>query len=59
MNVLSRKIFVASAGPEWDEEITSLDQLEYSLPLIHSNVENGVGYMIGIVSKTVDLTDCG
>lgn len=58
-NVISRKIFVASAGPEWEEEITSLDQLEYSLPLINSNVENGVGYMIGIVSKSVDLTDCG
>lgn len=58
LDVLSRKIFVASAGPEWNDEITSLEQLEYSLPIIHSNVENGVGYMIGIVSKTVDLTQC-
>lgn len=58
LEVLSRKIFVASAGPEWNEDLTSLEQLEYTLPQINSNVENGVGYMIGIVSKTIDLTHC-
>lgn len=58
LKVLSRKIFVASAGPEWDENLLSLEQLEYALPLVNSNVENGVGYMIGIVSKTIDLTYC-
>lgn len=58
LDVLSRKIFVASAGPDWDENLLSLDQLEYALPLINSNVENGVGYIIGIVSKTIDLTHC-
>lgn len=58
IDVLSRKIFVASAGPNWDENLLSLEQLEYALPLVNSNVENGVGYMIGIVSKTIDLTHC-
>lgn len=58
LDVLSRKIFVASAGPDWDEDLLSLEQLEYAIPLINSNVENGVGYMIGIVSKTIDLTHC-
>ncbi len=58
LDVLSRKLFVASAGPDWSEEITSLDQLEYSLPQINSNVENGVGYVIGIVSKTIELDHC-
>lgn len=58
VDVLSREIFVASAGPEWNEELTSLEQLEYALPQINSNVENGVGYMIGIVSKTVELNHC-
>lgn len=58
VDVLSRKIFVASAGPEWNEEVTSLEQLEYALPQINSNVENGLGYMIGIVSKTVELSHC-
>lgn len=58
LEILSRKIFVASAGPEWDDEITSLDQLEYSIPNINSNVENGVGYMMGIVSKTIPMDHC-
>ncbi len=58
IHVLNRKIFVASAGPDWDEDLLSLEQLEYALPLINSNVENGVGYMIGIVSKKIDLTHC-
>lgn len=58
IDVLSRKLFVASAGPEWNEEITDLEQLEYSIPQINSNVENGVGYVIGIVSKTIELNHC-
>lgn len=58
LKVLSRKIFIASAGPDWDENLLSLEQLEYALPLVNSNVENGVGYKIGIVSKTIDLTHC-
>jgi hypothetical protein len=56
--VIQRDIFVASGGPEWSDEISSLDELVYSLPGQFSNVENGVGYVIGIVSKTIPLDHC-
>lgn len=49
----SRKLFVASGGPEWREEITSIGDIEYALPEGLSNVENGLGFMMGVVSKTV------
>lgn len=49
----SRNLFVASGGPEWQDEITSIGDIEYALPEGLSNVENGLGYMLGIVSKTV------
>lgn len=51
------QVWVASAGPGWlffpeiDENIVTLaDGI--------SNVENGTGYLIGIVSKTVPLESC-
>lgn len=56
--VLKRDIFIASGGPEWNEDLSSLDELIYFLPGQFSNVENGVGYVIGIVSKTIPLDDC-
>jgi hypothetical protein len=49
----SRDIFVASGGPEWRDEISSIGDLEYALPEGLSNIENGLGYMVGIVSKTI------
>lgn len=49
----SRNIIVASGGPEWREEISSIGDIEYALPEGLSNVENGLGYMLGIVSKTI------
>lgn len=55
---LGRQIFVASAGPEWDENITSFDDLRYALPDVASNVENGVGYLIGIASKSIPYENC-
>lgn len=48
-----RTIFVAAGGPEWNEEIPSIEDLEYALPETASNIKNGVGYMLGIVSKTI------
>lgn len=48
-----REIFVASGGPEWNEKLVSIDNLIYALPDGFSNVKNGVGYVIGIVSKTI------
>lgn len=53
-----RQVFVASGGPEWDEDITSLDDLVYALPEGVSNVENGLGYVVGIVSKTIPFESC-
>ncbi len=49
----SRILFIASGGPEWRDEIASIGDLEYALPEGVSNIENGLGYMLGIVSKTV------
>lgn len=56
--VLQRDIFIASGGPEWNEDLSTIDELIYFLPSQFSNVENGVGYVIGIVSKTIPLDDC-
>jgi hypothetical protein len=55
---LGRQIFVAAAGPEWDEVIPTFDDLRYALPDAASNVENGVGYVIGIVSKSIPYKNC-
>jgi hypothetical protein len=56
--VLSREIFVAAGGPEWTGEIESMNDLVYALPGSLSNVENGLGYMLGIVSKTIWWESC-
>lgn len=55
---IGRQIFVAVAGPEWDENIIEYDDLSYALPDVASNVENGIGYMIGIVSKSIPYKNC-
>lgn len=58
MLVAHRQFFVAAGGPEWDDRITSIDDLEYFLDETTSNVENGLGYVIGIDSKWVPLRSC-
>lgn len=58
MAVLHRQFFVAAGGPEWDEEISSIDDLEYFLDGTASNVENGLGYVVGIDSKWVPYETC-
>lgn len=58
IELLGRQIFVAVAGPEWDEDIPSFDDLSYALPDAASNVENGVGYVIGIASKSIPYKNC-
>lgn len=60
LEILDRHIFIASGGPEWIdyEELKSLDDLVYALPETASNIENGVGYVIGIVSKTIPDNVC-
>lgn len=56
--VVHRQFFVAAAGPEWDEEISSINDLEYFINSTASNVENGLGYVIGIDSKWVPYRSC-
>lgn len=50
--VLQREVYVASAGPEW-HFFPNLVEEVIELPDGISNVENGVGYVVGIVSKRV------
>ncbi len=58
VEVLRKELFVASGGPEWIsyEELRSIDDLSYALPEVFANIENGVGYVFGIVSKTIPDT---
>jgi len=56
--VLRKELFVASGGPEWIsyDELRSIDDLNYALPEVYANIENGVGYVFGIVSKRIPDT---
>ncbi|MEX2600412.1 MAG: hypothetical protein WD355_02110 [Balneolaceae bacterium] len=56
--VIDRQVYVAAAGPEWNEEIDSLNDLLYTLPDGWSNIEDGLGYMVGIVSKSIPYDSC-
>jgi hypothetical protein len=58
MEILHRQIFVASAGPDWNENIESLDDISYALPGSYSNIENGLGYMVGVSSKIIPFESC-
>lgn len=58
MEVLHRQFFVAAGGPEWDENISSINDLEYFLDGTASNVENGLGYVVGIDSKWMPYRTC-
>jgi hypothetical protein len=51
ITVIERNLFVASGGPDWPDFI-SLDRYAIALPDGVSNIENGVGFFGGIVSKT-------
>lgn len=55
---LENQIYIASAGPEWDENVSNLDDLIYNLPDGFSNVENGLGYMVGIFSRNIPFRTC-
>ena len=58
IEVLHKQFYVVSGGPEWNEEITLTDDLVYTLPGSISNVENGLGYMVGIDSKVIPYESC-
>lgn len=51
ISVRERNIFVAAGGPEW-LDFLSLDKHTIALPDGVTNIENGVGYFGGIISKT-------
>jgi hypothetical protein len=55
---LYHQLYIAAGGPEWNEEIASMDDLLYSLPDSFSNVEDGLGYMVGIVSTLIPFESC-
>lgn len=56
--VIRRDLFAASAGPEWIPVLSSISDLHYSLPESLSNVENGLGYLVGITSITIPWETC-
>lgn len=58
VEVIQKQIYVASGGPEWNEEIAFLGDLVYAHPDIILNVENGVGYLIGVTSKAIPFESC-
>lgn len=58
IEIIHRQIFVAAGGPEWNENISSIDDLEYFLDGTASNVENGLGYVVGIDTKLVPMETC-
>lgn len=58
IEILHHQIYIASGGPDWDERIPSMDDVVYTLPESFSNVENGLGYMVGIFSKTIPFKNC-
>lgn len=60
LEILEKYLFIASGGPEWidHEELGSIDDLTFALPEVVSNVENGVGYVVGIVSKKIPDNVC-
>ena len=58
--VLAIDLFIAAAGPDWPD-LEGLDIETLALPETVTNVEGGVGYVGGIVSKETRLyrQDCG
>lgn len=57
ITVQHKQVWVASAGPGW-LYFPDIEDNVIALPDGISNVENGTGYVIGIVSKTVPLESC-
>lgn len=55
--ILKRQVFVAAAGPNYPK-LGSIEQSVVVLPKGISNVVNGVGFVGGIVSKTVPYKAC-
>lgn len=54
---IEQHIFIASAGPDF-LYFPSIDEKVEALPDGVSNIENGVGYLAGITSKTIPYSSC-
>lgn len=55
-SVIERNVFVASGGPGWPDFVT-LDRHTIAIPDYLSNIENGLGFFGGIISKTFPYID--
>ncbi|MEX1268695.1 MAG: hypothetical protein WEA56_06805 [Balneolaceae bacterium] len=58
IEVVYRQVYVATSAVEWNEDIESLDDIIYTLPQTFSNVNNGLGYVLGIDSKYIPYRGC-
>lgn len=58
VEILHRQVYVANGGPEWDDNISDINDIEYFLDGTASNVENGLGYMVGVFSKVIPYDTC-
>jgi hypothetical protein len=55
--LIDQQIFIASAGPDF-HYFPFMDDKLIHLPEGVTNVVNGVGYLAGIVSKTIPYQSC-
>lgn len=55
--VVKSLIFVAAVGPDY-HNFGSIDENVLAIPDGASNIENGLGYLAGIVSKTIPFQSC-
>jgi hypothetical protein len=55
--VEDQQLFIASAGPEWIN-LYEVDEEIYTLAEGVSNIENGVGFLLGTVTKTIPWEFC-
>lgn len=58
IEVVYRQVYVATSAVEWNEDIETLDDIIYTLPQTFSNVNNGLGYVLGIDSKYIPYRGC-
>jgi hypothetical protein len=58
IEVVYRQIYVATTAEEWNEDIETLDDIIYALPQTLLNVNNGLGYVLGIDSKYIPYRGC-
>jgi hypothetical protein len=58
IEVIYRQIYVATSAEEWDKDIETLDNFIYALPQTLLNVNNGLGFVLGIDSKYIPYRSC-